>query len=174
MWLWWALCSGTMWQSVWCSNIVNIPHPFHIKPHLEPHKPFHITKAHDTPHLACCSLHHIPLHHLTTSHQHILHMIIQVMWLCPRIVHHISFHTTPHSTSCTIPYQMTHAPFPIKWHITPHLIMCNRWWCDVAKHDLYCVTWRDVELCCCGVVQCGNEWLCCVICGGVLCQSMAW
>ena len=133
--VWWALCSGAMWQSVWCSNIVNIPHPILHRatswttPH---HAPFHITKAHDTPHLACCSFHPAP-HHIP------LHAPFHMTW------HHISLHQWCGSTC--------HMPIPYhKMYDTTSRMVCSMRWCDFAKHGVYYVTWRDVE---CGAVRCG-------------------
>ena len=65
--------------------------------------------------------------------------------------------------------------------ISLHHMICHMWWCDVAKHGLYCVTWRDVECCAmrCGIMLlwCGATWkwvavLCSMWC--VLWQSMVW
>ena len=169
MWLWCDghKCSGAMWQSVWCSNIVNIPHPilhwatswttphhapFHItKAHDTPHPiqcwatswtiphsaPFQITKAHDTPHLACCSFHPAP-HHIP------LHAPFHMTW------HHISLHQWCGST----------CPFHITKCMTPHLAWCavcggailGSMVCTMLHEEMWNVVQLDVELCCCDVM----------------------
>ena len=70
----------------------------------------------------------------------------------------IPHRTTPHST----------CPFHITWQHTTYHMVCSMWWCDVAKHGVYCV---NVE---CSAVRCGIMLLrCCDVAKhGVYCVNV--
>ena len=138
--VWWALCSGAMWQSVWCSNIVNIPHPILHRatswttPH---HAPFHITKAHDT-----------------TSHSMLSHILNHTTF-CAIPNHKSTWHTTPcmllippcttpHSTSCTIPHDVTHLITSVMWFHMPHAHSISQ---NVWHHISHGVQYAVVRFC---------------------------